>query len=68
MVMLLMGLSLIAWNYVRFIRRGDANEMLRKLEKQSSRQAARDELRLFGLIALSFLLPIAIGALRHLLR
>jgi len=54
-----MALSLGA-NYLRFARFGDADELIRALEGGDAQSALREERKLLGYTALSFLAPVAI--------
>lgn len=54
-----MAVSLGA-NYLRFARFGDAEQLIRSLERTDSASALRDERKLLGYTVGSFLAPVAI--------
>ena len=50
----------LAANYLRFARLGDADQLIRSLERASNDSAIRDERKLLGYTVGSFLAPVAI--------
>ena len=57
--LLVMALALVA-NYVRFARFGDADQLIRSLERTGGESALREERKLLGYTVGSFLVPVAI--------
>jgi len=57
--LLVMALALVA-NYVRFARFGDADQLIRSLERTGRESALREERKLLGYTVGSFLVPVAI--------
>jgi len=62
------GLCVIALalgaNYLRYVRFGDADQLIRSLESSSSESALREERKLLGYTVGSFLVPVAIVVAR----
>jgi len=61
--LLVMALALVA-NYVRFARFGDADQLIRSLERAGGESALREERKLLGYTVGSFLVPVAIVVAR----
>src|SRR5688572_25404371 len=61
----LAGLALLLYvNYLRFMRGGDADALIRKLERQSSREVRRAERWLWLFTLASLFAPLALAGIR----
>jgi hypothetical protein len=54
-------LLLLVFNYRRFMRGGDADELIRELEQQKRRETEREEARLFWYVLSSLATPFLLG-------
>lgn len=65
--LVVLALLLLLSNYLRFMRRGDADDLIRQLARQKRREARRDE-RLWWLYVVgSLAAPFALGYVHFLI-